>query len=144
MHSPKIFSVNWYLEGEDGKPIWPGFAENSRVLRWICERVDRTVEATHTPIGCIPTYRDFDTTGLDLLPQQVHKLIEVSPEKWFEEIKSIRKHFEKFGSTLPRALMDQLESLEKRLHVQEDQPPTHNKSLLVFFEFSMVRFTKSN
>jgi len=127
-----MFSVNFYMEGEDKKSIWPGFSENSRVLRWICDRVDNLCDATRTAIGYLPMYRAFDTTGLGLKPQQVHKLIEVNTELWLAEIKRIRANFERFGTLrFPTTLTDQLGLLEKRLSLQEDEPPTHNKELLV-------------
>jgi phosphoenolpyruvate carboxykinase (GTP) len=131
--TPKIFSVNWFLE-DNGKYLWPGFGENSRVLKWICERVDGAAEADRTSIGFVPSFRSFDTTGLDLSPSVVHKLLEVSHSEWRTEIPGIRKFFQTLGSRLPSALTEQLDLLEKRLQLSHDQPPTHNKKLLSWVE----------
>ena len=99
---PKIFYVNWFRTDEDGKFLWPGYGENSRVLRWIFERCDGKVHATETAIGRLPEAADLDTNGLDLSPENMQKLLSVDIPGWLAEVPSIREHFAKFGDRLPK------------------------------------------
>jgi phosphoenolpyruvate carboxykinase (GTP) len=112
---PKIFYVNWFRAGDDGKFLWPGYGENSRVLKWIFERCDGRVHAVDTPIGRLPEASDLDTRGLDLAPADIAKLLEVDVTGWLDEIPLIRQYFAKFGSHLPDGLNREVDALEERL-----------------------------
>ncbi|MCB9372007.1 MAG: phosphoenolpyruvate carboxykinase (GTP) [Microthrixaceae bacterium] len=112
---PKLFWVNWFQKDDQGRFIWPGFGENSRVLKWIIERVEGTGGAVDTPIGRVPTREALDVTGLDLDDDQVHRLLDVDEDRWRAEIPLIEEHYDFVGERLPTALRDELENLEKRL-----------------------------
>ncbi|MGD1023203.1 MAG: phosphoenolpyruvate carboxykinase (GTP) [Candidatus Sulfotelmatobacter sp.] len=112
---PKIFYVNWFRQNQKGKFLWPGYGENSRVLKWIFERCDGKVHAKETPIGRIPEVADLDTTGLDLGSAHVEELLSVDIEGWLAEVPLIREHFAHFGSHLPEGLNFEVKSLEERL-----------------------------
>jgi phosphoenolpyruvate carboxykinase (GTP) len=112
---PKIFYVNWFRKNGDGKFMWPGYAENSRVLKWIFERCDGTSEAVDTPIGKLPAEDAIDVSGLKVPPSDMKELTRMDKEGWKAELPLIKEHFETFGSKLPKALKDELAALEKRL-----------------------------
>jgi phosphoenolpyruvate carboxykinase (GTP) len=112
---PKLFWVNWFRKDEDGKFLWPGFGENSRVLKWILERVDGEGEAVDTPIGRVPTADAIDTSGLDLSSDDMAGILAVDEEEWRDEMPRIEGHFNEVGDTLPQELKDELANLEKRL-----------------------------
>jgi phosphoenolpyruvate carboxykinase (GTP) len=112
---PKIFYVNWFRKSPDGKFLWPGFGENSRVLKWMCERVAGAVEAEKTPIGLLPKEGDLDTTGLELSPQEMKELLQIDVEAWKNELPDIEQHFAQFGTRLPERLKKQLEEFRNRL-----------------------------
>jgi phosphoenolpyruvate carboxykinase (GTP) len=114
---PKIFYVNWFRTGDNGKFLWPGYGENSRVLKWIFERCDGKVHAADTPIGRLPEPADLDTKGLDLSAGDIAKLLGVDVDGWLAEIPSIREHFAKFGSHLPEGLNREVDELEDRLRL---------------------------
>ncbi|NCA97869.1 MAG: phosphoenolpyruvate carboxykinase (GTP) [Clostridia bacterium] len=112
---PKIFYVNWFRKDESGKWLWPGFGENSRVLKWVVERVSGKGEAVKTAIGYMPTESAIDTTGLDVNAADMAELLKVSKDEWLNEVESIRAHYTSYGEKLPVELAHQLEALEKRL-----------------------------
>jgi phosphoenolpyruvate carboxykinase (GTP) len=112
---PKIFFVNWFRKDTNGKFIWPGFGENSRVLKWIVERLDNKVPATETAIGKVPTKTSLDVAGLGLTDAQLDTLLGVDHVVWREEAGLIPAFFDKFGDHLPKALWDQHAALTKRL-----------------------------
>ena len=112
---PKIFYVNWFRKSPEGKFLWPGFAENSRVLKWIFERCNGTAEAVDTPIGKVPAEGALDTDGLDVGEADLKELLRVDTEGWKAEIPSIKEHYETFGDKLPGGLKEELGELEKRL-----------------------------
>ena len=112
---PKIFYVNWFRKDADGGWLWPGFGENSRVLKWIVERVSGKGESVETPIGYLPASGAIDTSGLDVTDEQMEELLNVDVEEWLNEIASIREHYARFEETLPEALSDELAALEARL-----------------------------
>ena len=112
---PKIFYVNWFRKDADGGWLWPGFGENSRVLKWIVERVTGKVEAVETPIGYLPATGAIDTDGLDVTEEQMAELLNVDVEEWLNEIGSIREHYARFGERLPAVLSEELAALEARL-----------------------------
>jgi phosphoenolpyruvate carboxykinase (GTP) len=112
---PELFWVNWFRKGEDGSFLWPGFGENSRVLKWIVQRVNGEGAAVDTPIGRVPTPDAIDLDGLDLDPDVVARLVEVDAESWRGEIPLIEAHYDAMGERLPEALVEELRELEKRL-----------------------------
>jgi phosphoenolpyruvate carboxykinase (GTP) len=112
---PRIFYVNWFRRDADGGFLWPGFGENSRVLKWVVERLEGTAAAVETPVGHVPTVDSLDVSGLDMAPEQVEQALAVKPEEWREEIPQITEWFEKFGDRLPSTLWDELAILESRL-----------------------------
>jgi phosphoenolpyruvate carboxykinase (GTP) len=112
---PKVFYINWFRRDQDGKFLWPGFGENSRVLKWIFERCDGKVHAKETPIGRVPEAADIDTKGLDIKDKQVDQLLGVDIEGWLAEVPRIKEHFDHFGKHLPRGLSQELKALEERL-----------------------------
>ncbi len=116
---PKIFYVNWFRKDADGGWLWPGFGENSRVLKWIVERVSGKGEAVETPIGYLPESGAIDTSGLDVTDEQMAELLDVNVEEWLSEIESIREHYARFEETLPEALSDELAALEARLREKQ-------------------------
>ena len=112
---PKIFYVNWFRKSAEGKFLWPGYAENSRVLKWIFERCDGTAEAIETPIGKLPADGALDLDGLKVEPSAMAELLKVDREGWKAELPSIKEHFETFGAKLPQGLAAELTALEQRL-----------------------------
>jgi phosphoenolpyruvate carboxykinase (GTP) len=112
---PKIFYVNWFRKNGDGKFMWPGYAENARVLKWIFERCDGTAKAVDTPIGKLPAEGSLDVSGLKVAAEDVKELTKVDREGWKAELPLIKEHFAIFGAKLPKALKDELAALEKRL-----------------------------
>ena len=112
---PKIFYVNWFRKDADGGWLWPGFGENSRVLKWIVERVTGKVEAVETPIGYLPATGAIDTDGVDVTEEQMAELLNVDVEEWLNEIGSISEHYARFGERLPAVLSEELAALEARL-----------------------------
>ncbi|PYS02009.1 MAG: phosphoenolpyruvate carboxykinase (GTP) [Acidobacteria bacterium] len=112
---PKIFLVNWFRKDEKGKFLWPGYGENSRVLKWIFERCDGTANAVDTPLGRLPRPEDLDIKGLDIPAANLSKLLNVDVEGWLGEIPLIHQFFDQFGNRLPKALRDEVNRLEQRL-----------------------------
>jgi len=117
---PKMFYVNWFRKGADGRFLWPGFGENSRVLEWIFERVNGGVSkggaaAKETPIGYVPAEGAIPTDGLDLSAEDLTELLRVDGSEWRAEIPSIEEHYAQFGAELPSELSDQLKALGERL-----------------------------
>ncbi len=112
---PKIFYVNWFRKDDSGKWLWPGFGENSRVLKWIVERVCGTGKAMKSPIGMMPTEDAIDVDGLDVSKEDMHELLLVKKDEWLNEVESIREHYKSYGEKLPKELLHQLDELEARL-----------------------------
>jgi phosphoenolpyruvate carboxykinase (GTP) len=112
---PKIFFVNWFRKAEDGHWLWPGYGENSRVLKWIVERVDGEGAAQQTPIGYLPTADALDLSGLDLPIEDLTELLKVDIEAWKDEATGLAEYYESFGDRLPSALRSQLAALQQRL-----------------------------
>ncbi len=113
---PKIFYVNWFLKGDDGKFIWPGYGENSRVLEWIFERVAGRGEAVETPIGYLPAPGALNVDGLGLSENALNRLLHVDVESWRREVPLIREHFATFADRIPARLVAQVDDLEARLN----------------------------
>ena len=112
---PRIVYVNWFRRDEDGGFLWPGFGENSRVLKWIVERIDGQADAVETPIGHVPTPESLDTEGLDMTPAHLAAALSVDAEEWKDELPQIAEWFEKFGESLPAVLWTELDGLKARL-----------------------------
>ena len=112
---PKIFFVNWFRRGDDGRFLWPGFGENSRVLKWIIERVEGKAGGKSTPIGIVPTAEDLDLDGLDVEATDVEEALAVNPEEWRQELPQIEEWFEFVGEKLPTGIKDEFDALKHRL-----------------------------
>ncbi|MFC4374043.1 phosphoenolpyruvate carboxykinase (GTP) [Nocardia halotolerans] len=112
---PKIFYVNWFRRGEDGRFLWPGFGENSRVLEWIVGRIEGRSGAEATPVGHVPGAADLDLAGLDVEAADVDEALAVNAEEWRKEIPSIEEWFEFIGDKLPAGVRDEFEALKQRL-----------------------------
>ncbi len=113
---PKIYYVNWFRKTPEGEWLWPGFGENSRVLKWIFERVDGKAEARTTAIGNLPTDDALDLKGLGISEEHKQMLLDCDKEGWLKVIPEMKAHFAKFGNRLPKTLVRQLEALEARLN----------------------------
>ncbi len=113
---PKIFHVNWFRTGDDGRFLWPGFGENLRVLSWILDRCEGSGDAVDTPIGHLPTAEAIPTDGLDLSPEAMQQLLAVDAEAWLQECDEVGTFFAEIGETLPQALADRRAALIKRLN----------------------------
>jgi len=112
---PKIFYVNWFRKGDDGRWLWPGFGENSRVLEWIFERSAGRGEAVETPIGFVPAEGAIDIEGLNVTAQDMEELLKVSADDWRAEVPLINEHYAQFGDRLPEVLRREVADLEQRL-----------------------------
>ncbi len=112
---PKIYYVNWFRKSAGGDFLWPGFGENSRVLKWVFERCEGDVKAVETPIGNLPKERDLDLSDLGIADDAREDLLGVDVEGWTAEIPGIRAHYDQFGDRLPPELRDELAALEERL-----------------------------
>jgi phosphoenolpyruvate carboxykinase (GTP) len=113
--APAIYSVNWFRKDADGHFLWPGYGENSRVLKWIFENEGGADNAQETPIGWLPTPDSLDVEGLELQDDALEQLLKVDVEAWKREARSIRQWYQTFGTRLPQALSDQLDALQERL-----------------------------
>ncbi|MFD3744775.1 phosphoenolpyruvate carboxykinase (GTP) [Nocardia sp. NPDC058633] len=112
---PKIFYVNWFRRGDDGRFLWPGFGENSRVLEWIVGRIEGRSGATATAVGNVPSAADLDLDGLDVVAADVDEALAVNADEWRKEIPSIEEWFEFVGDKLPSGVRDEFEALKERL-----------------------------
>ncbi|MGB0437267.1 MAG: phosphoenolpyruvate carboxykinase (GTP) [Mycobacterium sp.] len=112
---PAVFFVNWFRRGGDGRFLWPGFGENSRVLKWAIERIEHRAEGKSTPIGTVPTAADMDLSGLDVATADVDEALTVSAEEWRKELPLIEEWFEFVGEKLPTGIKDEFDALKTRL-----------------------------
>lgn len=114
---PRIYFVNWFRKDEKGDWLWPGFGENSRVLKWIFERSDNLNEtnAVKTAIGYVPSKNAIELTGLNISHQTFEKLLEVNTKEWIHEVRGLSKYFNMFGERLPKGITLELKALEERL-----------------------------
>ena len=128
---PKIFYVNWFRRGEDGEFLWPGFGENSRVLKWALQRVEGTVDALRTPIGDVPYFGDIDLDGLNPVEYDdttIRTALEVDPTEWASEIESIDDWYASIGGNkLPDALRQELGDLKQRLAAARRGAGSYNR-----------------
>jgi len=115
---PRVFYVNWFRRGDDGRFLWPGYGENSRVLKWIVERIEGRAAAVETPIGYVPTEDALDLSGLDVPIEDVRAALRVDVDEWRAEVPQIVEWFEKFGDRLPGVLWAELDALKARLGME--------------------------
>ena len=113
--APRIFYVNWFRKNQDGRFLWPGFSDNSRVLKWMCKRVDGKVGARKSPIGLLPQEGDLDLSGLTISAGDMKELMSVNTSEWKAEIPDIEAHFGSLGNRLPERMKTQLTGLKERL-----------------------------
>ncbi|MFC1607484.1 phosphoenolpyruvate carboxykinase (GTP), partial [Candidatus Latescibacterota bacterium] len=114
-NAPKMFYVNWFRKSPNGRWLWPGFGENCRALKWMCERVAGTAAATETPIGSLPADGALDLKGLDVPADDMKELMRVDVEAWKAEIPDIEEYFSQLGDRMPERLKNQLGKLRDRL-----------------------------
>jgi phosphoenolpyruvate carboxykinase (GTP) len=112
---PAIFYVNWFRRSPAGDFLWPGFGENSRVLKWIVERLEGRAQAVETPVGSVPSPTSLDVDGLNLPPEALQAVLTVDAEEWRAELALIEDWFAMLGPRLPAALRTELDSLTDRL-----------------------------
>ena len=112
---PKIFQVNWFRKDQNGKFIWPGFGENSRVLAWIVDRLENKVDGIESPLGVLPKLEDLNLSGLDLTEEDLAELFKIEKDSWLEECKLTDEYFEMFGDRIPDELEAELSGLKERL-----------------------------
>src|SRR5699024_1709657 len=114
---PRIFYVNWFRRDESGKKIvWPGFGENSRVLKWIVDRIEGNAAATETAIGRVPDAAELDLSDLDCTRADVETALHVDRTEWQEEVPLIEEWFDTIGESLPSSMQDELAALKQRLN----------------------------
>jgi phosphoenolpyruvate carboxykinase (GTP) len=112
---PKVFYVNWFRRGDDKRFLWPGFGENSRVLKWIVERIEHKAAGVETPIGVVPTAEALDIDGLDTTVDDVAEALAVNTDEWKAEIPLIQEWFDFVGEKLPTGIQDEFDALKQRL-----------------------------
>jgi phosphoenolpyruvate carboxykinase (GTP) len=113
---PRIYGVNWFRKDSEGTFLWPGYGENSRVLEWICRRLEGDADAADTPVGAVPRPEDLVLDGLpDNVRDRVAEALRVDAEEWRRELPTIRSDFDTYGDKLPHALREELTALDRRL-----------------------------
>ena len=112
---PKVFLVNWFRRGDDGRFLWPGFGDNSRVLKWIVQRIEGEVGANETVVGSTARAEDLDLTGLDIPFEDVQEALYAGPDLWKNDVEDAYEYFEELGSRVPKELFDELEKLGNRV-----------------------------
>jgi phosphoenolpyruvate carboxykinase (GTP) len=114
-HPPKIFHVNWFRKGADGKFMWPGYGDNARVLKWMLERIEGKAAATETPIGAVPTANAITLDGINVSRETMNELLRVEPADWAKEHADVGEFFKKFGDRLPEEIREEHNRLGERL-----------------------------
>jgi phosphoenolpyruvate carboxykinase (GTP) len=112
---PKIYYVNWFRKNAEGKWLWPGFGENSRVLKWIVDRIEGRAQGKQTPIGILPAEGELDLDGLDIPAEDLELLLTVDNDIWKQEAGLIPEYYAQFGDHLPKALAEEHAKLVERL-----------------------------
>ncbi|MDA2988627.1 MAG: phosphoenolpyruvate carboxykinase (GTP) [Actinomycetota bacterium] len=112
---PRIYSVNWFRRGADGRFIWPGFGDNSRVLEWIIRRIEGRADAVDTPIGRLPVVEELNLDGVEVAPADLDELFALDPQSWKAEADMTQEYFDQFGDRVPQAMRDELAALRERL-----------------------------
>mmetsp|Transcript_11689 Transcript_11689/g.21168 ORF Transcript_11689/g.21168 Transcript_11689/m.21168 type:complete len:1806 (-) Transcript_11689:90-5507(-) len=128
--APKIFYVNWFRQGSQGNFLWPGFGENTRVLKWIVGRITGGAKGSYTPVGIVPTETALDLHGLSIPQENLKALLTVNPREWLNELPQIRSYQKQFLDHFPEALRHELTEFELRLHFAVDDAPTTNAKLV--------------
>jgi phosphoenolpyruvate carboxykinase (GTP) len=123
---PKIFQVNWFRKDENGKIMWPGFSENTRVIDWIIGRLENKHKGQPTPIGRIPSSGELNIEGLDLDEKTMQKIMDIDSESWLAETKMIEGFFDGFGLALPEEMTKQLHWLRSQLEIQRAEELVKN------------------
>ncbi len=113
--APKVFYANWFRKSPEGKWLWPGFGDNCRVLKWMCERVEGKVSAVETPVGYVPNKGDLDVSGLKISEEEMAELLRIDTEGWRGEVPEIEAYLNTAGSRLPERMKAQLAGLKKRI-----------------------------
>ena len=113
--TPKIFCVNWFRKGEDGKFVWPGYGDNMRVLKWMLDRIEGKAQGQETMFGIAPQYAEITWTGLDFTPAQFATVTSIDKAAWAEEFKLHDAHFEQLAYHMPKELVETKAALEQRL-----------------------------
>lgn len=113
---PKIFYVNWFRKNDKNEFLWPGYADNIRVLKWIFERTENEIDAKKTPIGFVPHIKDIDVSNLKISKENLEKLFEIDPKLWLEEVSKLENYYSMFESKLPVEIRDQINALKERLN----------------------------
>ncbi len=114
-NAPAVFYVNWFRTSSDGRWLWPGFGDNSRVLKWICQRVEGTIGAKETAIGNLPLDGDLDLSGLEISARDLAELMEVDIDAIKADVADAEAYLTKFGDKVPARLTAQLDALKTRL-----------------------------
>jgi phosphoenolpyruvate carboxykinase (GTP) len=114
-HAPKMFYVNWFRKTDDGTWLWPGFGENSRVLKWMCERVEQSVGAVETPLGRMPESSDLDLSGLDISDDDMRELLKVNTEEFISEFEDLDTFISKIGDSVPERMHAQVQAYKSRM-----------------------------
>ena len=112
---PRLYYVNWFRKDDEGTWLWPGFGDNSRVLKWIVERLEGSAAGVKTPIGVLPTKDALDLDGLDISDRDLDLLLSVDVEVWKQEAALMPEYFSQFGDRLPQEITDQHQALVSRL-----------------------------
>jgi phosphoenolpyruvate carboxykinase (GTP) len=112
---PRIFVVNWFRKDADGKFLWPGYGENSRVLEWVFRRCNGEGETVETPIGLVPADGELNLSGLDITDDAMHELVTVDAEKVKAQLPQVEQVLDQFGDKLPDQITEQLDALKQRL-----------------------------
>jgi phosphoenolpyruvate carboxykinase (GTP) len=112
---PRIYVVNWFRKSPDGRWLWPGFTQNIRALKWICERLEGTAPAIRTPIGNVPPPEALDLSGLAIPNDDLQLLLSVKKQEWLAEVESIEQHYQNFGNRLHNRLRELLDSLKQEI-----------------------------
>lgn len=112
---PKIFMVNWFRKDEQGNFMWPGFRENSRILKWMIDRINGKCSGNQTPLGIMPKISDLDLSGLNIAKDTLEKLFEINSDEWKKEIEDVDKFYSQFGDKIPSELKERLKTLKTKL-----------------------------
>ena len=112
---PKIFSVNWFRQDDNGKFMWPGFGDNIRVLEWIIKRVNGNAKGRRTPIGIVPNIEELNLTGLSIGKENMEKLFEVNPKEWKNELEDVKIFLRQFADKMPQEMWQQYKDMETQL-----------------------------
>jgi phosphoenolpyruvate carboxykinase (GTP) len=112
---PKIFHVNWFRKGADGRFLWPGYGDNCRVLKWMVDRIEERVAGEASPIGIVPAEGELDVSGLQVGEADIKELLAIDKQEWKESLAPVREHLKSFGDSMPEAIWQEFHALEERL-----------------------------